>query len=189
MVRNKDKTKITFSPPPHFPRLSFSPLFLNLQPLSHQSPKWHRILRNGGCSQFITFCHSFFSTAPCCGVGSLPWDIVPVKLFQCGSSTQAVALQKLYQHGASLWGGLQEWTAPAWAPPWAALPSPLWALHRLQLPSEHICLLWHGLQCGYPHCLLWGVPHGLWGHNLLSSWAAPESLLQHLECLLTVLLH
>lgn len=39
--------------------------------------------------------------------------------------------------------------------PWAALPAPLWALHRLQLPWEHIHLLWHGLQCGY---LLWCDP-------------------------------
>lgn len=72
-------------------------------------------------------------------------------------------------------------------------PAPAWALHRLQLPSGHIYLIQHsvlhGLQCGYLSTPLWtsmvwrGQPASPWS----SPWAVEESLLQHLEHLLTSL--
>lgn len=87
---------------------------------------------------------------------------------------------------------LQEQSAPVWVPHGLQFlpdllqcgllsryfcscqkPAPVWALHRLQLPSGHTHLLWlvvlHGLQCGYLLChsttqaagklLLWFLEH------------------------------
>lgn len=166
-MRKKDKTKPNFSPPRRFSRLNFSPLFLNLQPPSPQSPKVARDIGEWGLQSvhntLSLLLHSFLL---CCG--SLPWDAVPVKLFQCGSSTQAVALQKLYQHGSSLWvhsrNGLLHH-----GPPWAALPAPLWALHRLQPSSEHIHLLRQGLPWCAPPWAAGGQPAPFVGSSRISA--------------------
>lgn len=63
--------------------------------------------------------------------------------------------------------------------PWATVPvrksAPMWARHKLQLPSGHVHLLWHvvllALQCGY---LLHCVPSQAAGRQPVSPWSSPQ---------------
>ena len=71
MMRNKDKTKTTYTLYlPLLPRFNFTH---DSSTSSH--PKQHRGMRNGSCSRFLTLrlCHSFlFTLFPCSGMDSLP---------------------------------------------------------------------------------------------------------------------
>lgn len=179
-MRNKDKTETAFSPPPFF-RAQLQSFVPESSTSFPSIPQVAQAIGTWGLQSVHNTLSQVLYTVPCCGVGSLPRDIVPFKLFQCGSSTQAVALQKPYQHGSSPWGVLQEWTAPAWAPH---------GLHFLLLcgrstgysflQSTSMCC---GMGCTVDTCS-GVVPCGLWGNNLLSSRAAEESLFRHLECFL-----
>jgi len=110
-------------------------------------------------------------------MGSFPQDTV----LQGGSFPLAAVLQELLQHGSLPRGAvLQEQAVLAWVPHGFRGPArksaPLWTpLHRLQLPSGHVHLLW----CRVLHGLQWDSASP-WS----SQWAAGESLLQHLRHLL-----
>ena len=125
MVRNKDKTKNTFTPTSSQAQLhSFIPAS-STSPCTHT--EWHR--RNG---ELWSVCNSS-------SLSLLPPHILP--LLQRGSFPWAAVLQELFQHESFPWPSvLQDQPAPAWflhGPQFLlGEPAPVWALKGPQFLQE-----------------------------------------------------
>jgi len=156
------------------------------------------------------------SHSSCSSMGSLPQETVFHELLQCESFPQAAALHELLQRGSFPRGAdLQEQAAPVWVPHGvtspASKPAPTWAplstgpqvlaeaCSSTGSPQGHsflqasTCSSVGSLPRGAGGYLLHHGPPSAAGGHPASPWSSPctvgESLLQHLEHLLPLLLH
>lgn len=103
MMRNRDKTKITFSTIPFLLRLNFTPT-PSSSSTTLTNPEWHKGMGNSGaCGQSIT--------ASPCGSFLLTVFSLQCELPHTGNSPSQ------HQHRSFPWRViLQEWTVPVWVP-------------------------------------------------------------------------